>query len=464
MPRWLVPLVLALLTGSSAAGALGASTARRGGDEATASPLVPVLSPRRVPGVVSNLVSDTRLRTDLEAVLANPTLGARNRSCLVVRQEARKLFERRVTTPLIPASTMKVLTAQAVLARLGPDHRLDTEVRAAHPVGPGGVVNGALWLVGGGDPVLATADFALTPPDQPQIRTRFETLADALVNAGVRQVTGGVVGDETRYDVRRFVPTWKPTYITSGQVGPASALNVNHGFSSLGSGVAFASQPDVLAAGVLTDLLRARGVVVGAGPGEGKAPPGAGVLARISSPPMREVVAEMLLHSDNLTAELLVKELGHRFANDGSTASGLRIVRETLSSSGLPVSEFSAVDGSGLDRGDVVTCGLLLAAVEANGPTSPLAAGLPVAGRSGTLAQRFSGNPAVGRLRAKTGSLDNVTGLAGYVDPVGVGQHLAFALLANDVPNESAGRALQERIGAILARYPEGPPPATLAP
>ncbi|MDQ3574478.1 MAG: D-alanyl-D-alanine carboxypeptidase/D-alanyl-D-alanine-endopeptidase, partial [Actinomycetota bacterium] len=274
----------------------------------------------------------------------------------------------------------------------------------------------------------------------------------------------GVVGDETRYDVRRFVPTWKPTYLTSGQVGPASALNVNHGFASLGSAVAFAAQPDVLAAGVLIDLLRARGVVVAGGPGEGMAPPAAGVLARISSPPMRELVAEMLLHSDNLTAELLVKELGHRFANDGSTASGVRVLRETLSSLGLPVSDFSAVDGSGLDRGDVVTCGLLLSAVEANGPTGPLAAGLPVAGRSGTLAQRFSGNPAVGRLRAKTGSLDNVTGLAGYVEPVRAGPHLAFALLANDVPSDGLGRALQEQVGAILARYPQGPLPSTLEP
>jgi len=426
---------------------------------------VPVLSARRVPTVVSNLVADTRLRTDLEATLANPALGAgRNRSCLVVHQGGRPVFAHRPTDRLVPASTMKVLTAHAVLNRLDPDETFVTEVKATAPPGPGGVVNGPLWLVGGGDPVLVTADFAISPPSEPQVRTAFEALADALVAGGVRQVVGGVVGDESRYDVQRFVPSWKSTYLTSGQIGPISALNVNHGFASLGPAAAFGSQPDALAADVLTNLLRARGVVVTGPPQEGAAPPGAAALARVSSPPVRDVISEMLRHSDNLTAELLVKELGHRYAGDGSTAAGVRVVRDTLSSTGLPVADFASVDGSGLDRSDLVTCNLLLGAVDAGGPSGPMAAGFPVAGRSGTLVQRFIGSPAAGRLRAKTGSLDNVTGLTGYVDSAGGGPALSFALLANEIPDDGQGRALQEQVGGALALYPQGPSPAVLGP
>lgn len=464
MRRWLMPLVLLLLTGSSAAVALRPQKAGRG-DEVMAPLRVPVLSARRVPEVVSTLVSDTRARTDLELILANPALGAgRDRSCLVVHQAGRQIFSRRPSERLVPASTMKVLTAHAVLNKIGPDETLGTEVKAEGPVSPGGVVAGPLWLVGGGDPGLATADFAVTAPNEPQVRTSFEALADALVVSGVRQVLGGVVGDETRYDVQRFVPTWKSTYITSGQVGPISALNVNHGFASLGPAAAFASQPDVLAAGVLTNLLRARGVIVTGVPSEGAAPPGAGVVARVASPPLREVVGSMLRHSDNLSAELLLKELGHRFANDGTTAGGMSVLRDTLSSTGLPVADLAAVDGSGLDRSDQASCSLLLGAVDAGGPTGAMSAGFPVAGRNGTLAQRFSANPAAGRLRAKTGSLDNVTGLTGYVDQAGGGPALSFALLANDIPNDGVGRALQEQVGAVLARFPQGPPPALLAP
>ncbi|HSH60564.1 MAG TPA: D-alanyl-D-alanine carboxypeptidase [Acidimicrobiales bacterium] len=465
MRRWLLPVVLLLLTGSSATVALRPQKAGREGDEVSSPLRVPVLSARRVPALVSRLVSDTRLRTDLELTLSNPMLGAgRDRSCLMVRQAGRQVFARKPSEPLVPASTMKVLTAHAVLNKLGPDETFVTEVRATSPVGPGGVVTGPLWLVGGGDPVLATADFAVSPPNEPQVRTSFEALADALVAGGVRQVLGGVVGDETRYDVQRFVPTWKSTYLTSGQVGPISALNVNHGFASLGPAAAFGSQPDALAAGALTNLLRARGVIVTGGPGEGAAPAGAAIVARVASPPVRDVVGAMLRHSDNLAAELMLKELGQRFAGDGSTTGGLGVLRDTLASTGLPVAELAAVDGSGLDRSDLATCNLLLGAVEAGGPSGTMAAGFPVAGRTGTLAQRFAANPAAGRLRAKTGSLDNVTGLTGYVDPVGGGQALSFALLANDVPNDGLARALQEQVGAVLARYPQGPSPAALGP
>ncbi len=172
----------------------------------------------------------------------------------------------------------------------------------------------------------------------------------------------------------------------------------------------------------------------------------------------------MLRHSDNRAAELMLKELGHRFAGDGSTAGGMRVLRDTLGEKGLPVMDLSAVDGSGLDRSDQTTCNLLLGAVESDGPSGAVAAGFPVAARSGTLAQRFFANPAAGRLRAKTGSLDNVIGLTGYVDSAGGGQPLAFALLANDLPNDGVGRALQEQVGAVLARYPQGPSPAALGP
>jgi D-alanyl-D-alanine carboxypeptidase/D-alanyl-D-alanine-endopeptidase (penicillin-binding protein 4) len=194
----------------------------------------------------------------------------------------------------------------------------------------------------------------------------------------------------------------------------------------------------------------------------------------VSSPPVRDVVAEMLRESDNLTAELLVKELGHRFTGAGTTAAGLGVVRATLTSAGLPLGGLATVDGSGLDRSDRATCSLLLTAVEASGPAGTLAASFPLAAHDGTLTKRFQGSPAAGRLRAKTGSLDGVVGLTGYVAaPSGLtvygaapadGVPLAFSLLANDLPRDAIGRALQDRVGTVLARYPEAPAPAALAP
>jgi D-alanyl-D-alanine carboxypeptidase/D-alanyl-D-alanine-endopeptidase (penicillin-binding protein 4) len=462
--RRALPAVLALACAASTAWAvlLPGSTS----DSATTSAVrAPVLSARRAPAFLARAVADTRLRAQLDAALADPRLGAaRERSCLVVRHGARPVLGRREATALIPASNMKLLTAIAVLERLGPDQRLVTEVRAGGAVSPEGVVAGPLWMVGGGDPLLGTADYAASFENQPQVRTPVEALADAVVAAGVRVVQGPVVGDETRYDTQRYIPTWKPGYATDFESGPASALVVNDGFEQFRPRRVAAPEPDLHAAATLVALLQARGVTVAGGAAEGQAPETATVVARTESPPMRDVVGEMLRESDNLTAELLVKELGRRFAGAGTTAAGLGVVRQSLEAAGLPVADLVNVDGSGLDRSDRATCALLLAALDKTGPTGPVATGLPVAARDGTLAKRFQGNPAAGRLRAKTGSLDGVVGLAGYVDAIDGGTPLSFALMANDLPRDALGRALQEQVGAILAAYPEAPAPEALAP
>lgn len=465
MRRRLVPVILLLITVASALVA-----ARPPGDPAVGgalpSPRVPVLSVRRVPALLTRVVADSRLRARLDIALASPSLGggARN-SCIVVRQGARTIMSRRPDEPLIPASNLKVLTALAVLTRLGPEETLATEVRVERPLGTSGVVEGPLFLVGGGDPLLATTDYAASLQNQPQLFTSMETLADAVVKAGVREVRGGVVGDESRYDKQRYVPTWRQVYITDSESGPASALAVNDGFVQFNPKRVASSEPDLHAAGVLTSLLQARGVVVGGSPGEGQAPPGAPVVAEVASPPVRELVGQMLRESDNLTAELLVKELGRRFAGAGTTTAGVGVVRQTLASASLPVEHLAAVDGSGLDRSDRASCTLLMAALDASVATGHLAAGFPRAGRDGTLAKRFQGNPAAGRLRAKTGALDGVAALTGYVDPGGTGPPVAFAFLVNQLPpGVAVGRAIQEQVGALLAGYPEAPAPDVLAP
>lgn len=463
MRRAVVPVLLAVVCAGSAVAAV--ELPRPGSDPPVVPLAVPVLSARRAPAFLTRAIADTRLRAALDAALADPRLGpATERSCLVVRHGERPVVDRRADQSLIPASGLKVLTAFAVLDRLGPDEHLVTEVRAGGPVGAGGVVDGPLWLVGGGDPLLGTADYAASFENQPQVRTSLEALADAVVAAGVKVVNGPLVGDETRYDTERYIPTWKPSYVTDNESGPASALVVNDGFERVARPRVAALQPDLHAAVTLAALLQARGVSIAGGATEGQAPPAAVTVAQVASPPVREVVGEMLRESDNLTAELLVKELGRRFAGAGTTAAGLGVVRQTLEAAGLPVAQLASVDGSGLDRSDRASCALLMAALERSGPTGAIAAGLPVAARDGTLAKRFQGHPAAGRLRAKTGSLDGVVGLTGYVDPPAGGGPLSFSLMANDLPRDAFGRALQEEVGAVLARYPDAPPPDALAP
>ena len=224
-----------------------------------------------------------------------------------------------------------------------------------------------------------------------------------------------------------------------------------------------APDPAVLAATKLGDLLRARGVVVGGAPARGTAPAGAVEVAKLESPPLKDIVHEMLTSSDNLAAELLVREIGVRVAHDGSTAAGVKAVTAKLAELGLPTAGMVLVDGSGLDRGNRVTCQLLAAAVDLGSQPAfkPIWDGLPVAGGSGTLAAVLKDSPVAGKLRAKTGFLNGVAGLAGLVD---VAQPMRFAFVANGTLNESDAVKLRAKVGAIIGTFPDAPPAEQLVP
>ena len=459
MRRWLTPALLALLSiafGLMAARAPATPAALTEDPDREPRPAAPVLSVRRAPDLVSTFVADVRLGDRLRTFVGDSD------SCVVVQQGPRVVFTLDPRKALIPASNLKILTGSAALIRLGPTTRIETPVKASSPP-VNGVVDGPVWLVGAGDPLLYTDDYAASLENQP-VHTRFEDLAQAVVDAGVREIRGGIVGDESRYDAQRYIPTWRRGYITDGDVGPQSALVVNDGYLAWEPRKAVTDRPAVHAAQILTNLLRGRGVVISGEPSAGvTAPAATTTIARVSSLPVAEIVGEMLRESDNNTAELLVKELGRRFGGSGSTQAGLDVLRRTLGERGLAVDGLVTVDGSGLDRGDRASCQLMMDALAGAGPESDLARGLPIAGRTGTLATRFRGSPVVDRLQAKTGALDGVTALSGYLDGTRGGD-LAFAYIANGlpVPTDRLGQSLQERLGAVLATYPETPPPDEL--
>ena len=472
----------------------GLSTTARG--VADAAPLPPngsgagsgltatsILSVRRIPGWVAETVAGQRLAPSLSAVLAQPALGAAaESSCLEVSQGGRTLYADHPLDSLIPASNMKLLTATAVLDKLGAADRLTTRVVAAKPVR--GVVTGNLYLVGGGDPLLATGPNTTGLGPGQTLYTSLNQLASQVRSAGVTDVTGSVVGDDSRYDGLRTVPTWKPEYAAEGDVAPLSALEVNNGAAPTGPPTppagatsqalraAASADPAGRAASTFADLLAADGVRVAGRPATGKAPAGAPVLTSIASPPVGAEVDATLTVSDDTAAELFTKELGYGTAGVGSTAAGVAAIRADLAADGLPVSQLVGLDGSGLDRGDRVTCNLIQADLEHVGAASVVAQGLPIAGRTGTLSSRLARTPAAGRLRAKTGTLDDVVALSGFVLPTAgsavagsiLGQPIVFSLILNQVPDLDAARAVADQIGVTLATYPKLPPIATIEP
>lgn len=463
--RQAVLLSLVALIGLAAA-VLAVSTRPAGSAPGTApardAVTTPLLSARRVPGLVSREMADAKLRAHLAAALNDLSYGTVSRdSCLLVGQGSRMIESIRPDLELIPASNLKLLTATAALERFGDGHRFVTELRAAAPP-VDGVIAGDLWLVGGGDPLLMTPDYAASLRNQPQLHTKVSEVAAAMVTAGIREVRGAFRGDESRYDRVRYIPTWRSGYIADGEVGPASALLVNDGFASFVGRKVAASDPAAHAAGMVAAAAEAAGVVLGE-IGSGRAPASSVVVAKVDSAPLSLIVESLLRESDNTTAELLVKELGFVMRGEGTTAAGLDAMREVLAGTGIDPNSYVTTDGSGLDRGNRASCLAIDSALTDDGVAGPIGRGLAIAAQTGTLSRRFQGTPAAGRLHAKTGALEGVVSLSGWVRP-SRGEPVEFTFIANGVAGEARGRQLQERVGTALALYPESPPASELGP
>lgn len=393
------------------------------------------------------------LTSNLDGVMS----GLPETTCLAVSVDGRPLYRNRADRPLVPASNQKLLTAAVALDLLGEDHVFTTRVVAtAAPVD--GVVVGDLYVVGGGDPLLSTTtDLFMRRLDDAHHPTSFDALADRVAAAGITHVTGRVLGDESRYDTVRTVPSWPARYAEQGQSGPLSALSVDDGYH-------YELRPDdepirrrdtapaASAAATFTGLLQARGIQIGAFPGEGTAPSGATEVASIGSAPLGDVVAQLLTFSDNQTGELLLKEVGRAAGGGGTTAAGAAAARDRGLELGLLGPEATVVDGSGLDTGNRVTCDDLIRILDAEGSDGTVADGLAVAARTGTLRRRLDTEALAGRLRAKTGNLREVTSLAGFV-PTASGESATFAMITNGEPDPDVVWAAQGIVAELIAAH-----------
>ncbi|HEY6532954.1 MAG TPA: D-alanyl-D-alanine carboxypeptidase/D-alanyl-D-alanine-endopeptidase [Acidimicrobiales bacterium] len=418
-------------------------------------PATPVLSARRLPGVLQGTVADPAMAEKLDSYLDR----AAGDACAVVLDRGRLAYSRDAQESQVPASILKLLTGTAALEVLGADSHLTTVVGAVAPMADG-VVDGDLFLVGGGDPLLTTPGYQESLDDTGQVVEQYAELADALVAAGLREVTGDIVGDDSRYDTERWIPSWPDRYQREGFIGPLSALMVNDGQTG------FTTSPDqpnpsrkpgdppALAAQTLKTLLSDRGVAVRGAGVTGEAPDELSEVARKDSLPIADLVGEMLTSSDNTTAELLTREMGLAARGEGTTEAGLGAIVETLGSLGYDTTGLELNDGSGLDPENTVPCPLALEVLTRAGRDSVIGRSLAVAGETGTLRKRMLDSPATGRVHAKTGTLNAVNALAGWADTP-TGNAITFLMIQNG--SQPGGLAWVDRYAELLMDYAEAP-------
>lgn len=354
--------------------------------------------------------------------LADPRLGGRVNGLIVDPATGTPLFASDADRPVVPASTAKLTTALAVELAVRPGLRLST--RVVRGAAPGEVV-----LVGGGD-------ITLSSDPEGNLYAGAATVADlaAQVTAAAGGPVLSVVVDTSLFPGPVTGPGWGAGDAPSSYAAPVTSVMVDAGrFGPRDEGLR-SGEPDLRAGQALASALGVPDVPVTSGP----APAGAPVLGEVASAPIERLVEQMLSMSDNVLAEALARQVALATGDPASFDGAAAAVRSTLTQAGFDLADVVLVDGSGLSVENrlsprLLTDILLRAVADPAGPGRALLAGLPVAGYDGTLFERFETSPAGGVVRAKTGTLDGVSALAGVVETAD-GRLLVFALVADQVP------------------------------
>ncbi len=411
---------------------------------ASASPTPPPLDPPPVLEVATgqSVASTAGLTAVLQPLLADSRLGGHVAVSVVDAPTGKSLYSADDTALVMPASTTKLVTAAALLASRGPSYRIPTSAVAGSA--PGEVV-----LIGGGDPTLSVNGRGTYPG-----AARLDQLA-----AQARKALNGVAPTKVLVDASLYTgpatgPGWDSDIVSGGFSAPVSALMIDGGRVSPKQNER-SGTPDLAAGAALARLLGLPPSAVG----RGTAPAGAAVLGRVESPPASRLVELMLSASDNIIAECLARQVALARSAPASFAGAAGAIRSQLGELGVPVAGDGLVDGSGLSRTDRLSATLLTSILTAAaGPSHPelrpIFAGLPVAGYSGTLTDRYTdaAKTGAGLVRAKTGTLSGASSLSGIV--IGAdGRPMVFALLADQVPvgGTLGAEAALDRIAAALA-------------
>lgn len=390
------------------------------------------------------------LAVALDAVLDSEDFGGRVSALVAHLTSGDVLYSREPDVPMTPASTLKILTAAAALEVLGPDHRFQTRVMT-------GAEQGEVVLVGGGDPVLVTADPLMS--GSTSLAELADRTAEALTEAGTTVVRLGF--DDALFPGPAVNPAWRPTYVPGGVVAPVSSLAVDGGRATPGL-AARSGDPAQAAADAFAAMLAERGVEVDGQPYRTTTPEtapegesdGSTELGVVESAPLADVVEYLLASSDNDVSEIIARHVALGLGRDGSSDAATDAVVDALGGIGVDTTGLTILDGSGLARGSAVPATVLVdTLLTAADPSRPqlraVLTGLPVASFNGTLRDRVEDAP--GEVRAKTGTLTGVHSLAGVVI-ADDGVAYAFAVLADEAEDTLAARAALDRVAAALAR------------
>ena len=427
-----------------------------------------------------------RLANEFSAALRSSE--ATEDMCMSLYRNGEPVFEHRANTPLLPASLAKLATVTAALSELGADATFTTQVVAdasALASVSDGVLRGDLYLIGGGDPVLATPGYINRIADA-RPYTDVTELADSVMEAldalGIDTIDGAIVGDgswfadgEQSYTTHyppgatpETPPIWKQSYLSQNFVGVLSGLIINDGYSPYAvNRLSHTRSADSVqaAASNFDDLLEARGMVIRKRPRSGSAPAAndSTDLGNITSPTVAEMLVRILRYSENTPAEMLLKQIGRLHGDSSRAASAAAATAALADVLGATADEIVLVDGSGLSVHNRMSCEAAVRLLLVAGADSRFADSLSIAGRTPTLQScgpqtPANGNGSTNTVFAKGGQLNDSSAIAG-VSTTANGDVLTFAMIANEplIIRIGSCNSLRQLTLNAIGRYNYGP-------
>ena len=454
----------------------------------------------------------TFAKSPLDGLVNNSLLQNANIS-LLVRDVATNttVCEYHSKNSVVPASTMKLVTTATALELLGADFRFQTRLEVDGKVTADGVLNGNLYIRGGGDPTLGSEKLGDT--------TFLVKWVEAIKNRGIRKINGRVIADAGLFDDEGVNPKWTwedmgnyyaagiygisyldNTYrlvLRSGSVGTTPTVlrvvpeiaNLKIDNRLMSSSISFDSayfygaphsdyrtvtgeipanraefvtkgdipNPALLLAQHFSDRLIQNDVAVRDLPTDSidRASERTTIYTH-DSPPLSEIITETNVRSNNLYAECVFKYLALQNKAVATNAEAVQVIKAFWKSKGLSVDQLFMYDGSGLSPSDAVSAQFfveLLSYMQTKSLNKDVFfRSLPVAGENGTLKSFLLKTPLQGKVHAKSGTISRVKSYAGYID--NKGKQLVFALLINN-PNGSS-KALTRKMAEFLLQVSAG--------
>src|SRR5438270_9826557 len=447
------------------------------------------------------------LRKSVDQLFMQPPLsGTRASVAIVSLEDGSTVYMHDGDAALNPASNTKLITAAAALLRLGPEFRFSTEMLAERAPDKRGRV-GTLYVRGRGDPALTTE--RRTGMARDLFHRGVRSVADLVVDdsyfdaekwgpgweqessdkayaapVGALSLNHNTVAIYVRPGDRAGMPAkveLEPdapgffrlgaqvaTVRTNGrrkirphtfEVQGGTTVTVEGRLPAGGDPMLFyrrVTEPGLYFGHTFRAVLAQNGIRVTGRVRRAVAPAAAYPVASYDSEELADIVRDMNKVSSNFIAEMLLKTLRAELRGaPGTWAKRLDVTQDLLAELGLPRRSHQLNNGSGLNQTNRFSAHQMVTLLTAIWKRFPVAAefvsSLGIAARDGTLRLRMEGTDAAGRLRAKTGTLEKVTALSGFVQSVG-GERFAFSILVNDWTGRSTPIVSSvDRLGGILA-------------